>query len=48
MRSLPAFLMAFIVTVIISGALMIGCGGSGDPQTPFTVIILAAVIIREE
>jgi hypothetical protein len=28
MRSLPAFLMAFIVTVIISGALMIGCGGS--------------------
>ena len=30
MCSLPAFLMAFIVTVIISGSLMIGCGGSGD------------------
>jgi hypothetical protein len=29
MRSLPAFLFAFIMTVIISGALMIGCGGGG-------------------
>jgi hypothetical protein len=29
MRSLPAFLMAFIVTVVICGILMIGCGGTG-------------------
>ena len=29
MRSIPAFLLAFIVTVVISGALMIGCGGGG-------------------
>ena len=34
MRSLPAFLMAFIVTVIISGALMMGCGGAGDSSDP--------------
>jgi hypothetical protein len=33
MRSIPAFLLAFIVTVVISGALMIGCGGGGGGGT---------------
>jgi hypothetical protein len=29
MRSIPAFLVAFILTVVICGALMIGCGSGG-------------------
>jgi hypothetical protein len=36
MRSIPDFLLAFIITVIISGTLMIGCGkgsGGGNSST---------------